>query len=139
MLNRSLETVDLYAQLPQTNTNKYVIQLIIIHLVIITNMYLNDAGDPHLSKISSMPLCKTCPGCGGMVHNRKVSCSCGHVLLQNVVSLVYIRKVKCYCGHVFVAKHNKHLLTPNIKHTLRRSRAIETDETLQIVDQLTKS
>ena len=33
----------------------------------------------HLSKSSSMPLCKACPGCGGMVHIRKVSCSCGHV------------------------------------------------------------
>ena len=44
----------------------------------------------HLSKSSSMHLCKACPqaGCGGMVHIRKVSCS---------------------CGHVFVAKHNKHL------------------------------
>ena len=34
-----------------------------------------------LSKISSMPLCKTCPGCGGMVNIRKVSCSCGHVFI----------------------------------------------------------
>ena len=32
----------------------------------------------HLSKISSMPLCKACPGCGGMV---TVSCSCGHVFI----------------------------------------------------------
>ena len=32
---------------------------------------------------------ETSPGCGGMVHIRKVSCS---------------------CGHVFVAKHNKHTL-----------------------------
>ena len=52
----------------------------------------------HLPKSSSKPLCKACPGCGGMVHIRKVSCS---------------------CGHVFVAKHNKHLLTPSRKHTLR--------------------
>ena len=43
-----------------------------------------------------MPLCKACPGCGGMVHIRKVSCS---------------------CGHVFVAQH-KHLLTQCRKHTL---------------------
>ena len=50
-----------------------------------------------------MPLCKACPGCGGMVHIRKVSCS---------------------CGHVFVAKH----LTPSRKHTLHSSRAIETVE-----------
>ena len=44
----------------------------------------------HLSKSSSKPLCKVCPGCGGMVHIKKVSRS---------------------CGHVFVAKHtcNKHL------------------------------
>ena len=34
-----------------------------------------------LSKISSMPLCKACPGCGGMVNIRKVSCSCGHVFI----------------------------------------------------------
>ena len=34
----------------------------------------------HLSKISSMPLCKACPGCGGMVNVRKVSCSCGMCL-----------------------------------------------------------
>ena len=40
-----------------------------------------------LSKSSGMPLCKACPDCGGIVHIRKVSCS---------------------CGHVFVAKHNKH-------------------------------
>ena len=45
----------------------------------------------HLSESSGMPLCKTCPGCGGMVHIRKVSCS---------------------CGHVFVAKH-KQLLNPS--------------------------
>ena len=44
----------------------------------------------HLPKSSSKPLCKACPGCGGMVHIRKVSCS---------------------CGHVFVTKHNRHLLT----------------------------
>ena len=50
----------------------------------------------HLSKSSSMPLCKACPGCGGMVHIRNVSCS---------------------CGHVFVAKY-KQLLTPSGKHTL---------------------
>ena len=61
----------------------------------------------HLSKSSSMPLCKACPGCGGMVHIRKVSCS---------------------CGHVFVAKQNKRLLTSSRKHTLRSFRAIETDE-----------
>ena len=36
-----------------------------------------------------MSLCKACPGCGGMVHIRKVSCS---------------------RGHVFVVKH-EHLLT----------------------------
>ena len=53
-----------------------------------------------------MPLCKACPGCGGMVHIRKVSCS---------------------CGHVFVAKH-KQLLTPSRKHTLHSSGAIETVE-----------
>ena len=69
----------------------------------------------HLPTSSSKPLCKTCPGCGGMVHIRKVSCS---------------------CGHVFVAKHNKHLLTPSRKHTLRSFRAIETVE--KAADQLTK-
>ena len=53
-----------------------------------------------------MPLCKASPGCGGMVHIRKVSCS---------------------CGHVFVAKH-KQLLTPSRKHTLHSSGAIETVE-----------
>ena len=53
-----------------------------------------------------MPLCKACPGCGGIVHIRKVSCS---------------------CGHVFATKHNKPLLTSSIKHTLRSFRAIETE------------
>ena len=48
-----------------------------------------------------------CPGCGVMAHIRKVSCS---------------------CGHVFVAKHNKHFLTPSKKHTLRSFRAIKTVE-----------
>ena len=57
----------------------------------------------HLSKSSSMPLCKACPGCGGMGHIRNGSCS---------------------CGHVFVAKHK----TPSRKHTLHSSRAIETVE-----------
>ena len=38
----------------------------------------------HLSKSSSMPLYKACPGCGGMVHIRKVSCSCGHVFVANI-------------------------------------------------------
>ena len=37
----------------------------------------------HLPKSSSKPLCKACPGCGGMVHIRKVSCSCGHVFVAN--------------------------------------------------------
>ena len=31
-----------------------------------------------------MPLYKACPGCGGMVHIRKVSCSCGHVFVANI-------------------------------------------------------
>ena len=56
----------------------------------------------HRSKSSSMPLCKACPGCGGMIHIRKVSCS---------------------CGHVFLAKQNKRLLTSSRKHTLRSFRA----------------
>ena len=30
---------------------------------------------------SSKPLCNACPGCGSMVHIRKVSCSCGHVFV----------------------------------------------------------
>ena len=60
----------------------------------------------HLSKSSTMSLCKACLDCGDMVH---------------------IRKVNCSCGHAFVAKHNKHLLTPTRKHTLRSFRAIETD------------
>ena len=51
--------------------------------------------------------------------------------------LVHIRKVSCSCGHMFVAKHNKHLLTPSRKHTLRSFRAIETVE--KAVDQLTES
>ena len=34
----------------------------------------------HLSKSSSIALCKARPGCGGMVHIRKVGCSCGHVV-----------------------------------------------------------
>ena len=41
----------------------------------------------HLFK-QALKLCNACPGCGGMVH---------------------IRKVSCYCGHMFVTKHNKHL------------------------------
>ena len=65
-----------------------------------------------------MPLCKACPDCGGMVR---------------------IRKVNCSCGNVVVAKHNKHVLTPSRKHTLHSFRAIETDEKLQVVDQLINS
>ena len=64
----------------------------------------------HLSKISSMPLCKVCPGCGGMVNVRKVSCS---------------------CGHVFITKHSKPRLTAKSgsrKHTMSSFRALETDE-----------
>ena len=38
----------------------------------------------HLPKSSSKPLCKACPGCGGMVHIRMVSCSCGHVFVQSI-------------------------------------------------------
>ena len=70
-----------------------------------------------LSCLSHCLVCssKACPGCDGMVHIRKVSCS---------------------CGHVFVAKHNKHLLTPSIKHTLHSFRAIETVE--KAADQLTE-
>ena len=64
----------------------------------------------HFSKISSMPLCKACPGFGGMVHIRKVSCS---------------------CGHVFISKCSKPRLTARScsrKHTMSSFRAIETDE-----------
>ena len=64
----------------------------------------------HFSKISSMLLCKACPGCGGMV---------------------YIRKVSCSCGHVFITKCSKPRLTARSgsrKHTLSSFRAIETDE-----------
>ena len=71
----------------------------------------------HLSTSSSKPLCKACPGCGGMVHIRKV--------------------LSCSCGQVLVAKHNQHLFTPSRKHTLHSFRAIETVE--KAVDQLTKS
>ena len=60
-----------------------------------------------------MPLCKACPSCGGMVHIRKVSCS---------------------CGHVFVAKHHKHLLTPSRKHTLCSFKVIEKAEDHRSVD-----
>ena len=64
----------------------------------------------HLSKISSMPLCKACPGCGGMVNVRKVSCS---------------------CGHVYFTKRSKPRLTAKSgsrKHTMSSFRALETDE-----------
>ena len=60
-----------------------------------------------LLKSSSKPLCNACPGRGGTVHLRKVGCS---------------------CGHVFVAKHNKHLLTPSRKYTLRSFGAIKIVE-----------
>ena len=63
-----------------------------------------------LSKISSMPLCKACPGCGGMVNVRKVSCS---------------------CGHVFITKRSKPRLiakSGSRKHTMSSFRALETDE-----------
>ena len=69
----------------------------------------------HLPKSSSKPLCKACcPGRGGMVH----------LSLKG-------------SGHVFVANHNKHLLTPSRKHTLRSFGAIVIVE--KAVDQLTKS
>ena len=61
----------------------------------------------HLSKISSMPLCKACPGSGGMV------------------------KVSCSCGHVFITKRSKPCLTAKSgsrKHTMSSFRALETDE-----------
>ena len=48
-----------------------------------------------------------CPSCGGVVHIRKIGCS---------------------CGHVFVAKHHKPLLTSSRKHTLHSFRAVETDK-----------
>ena len=70
----------------------------------------------HLSKISSMPLCKACPGCGGMVNVGKVSCS---------------------CGHVFITKRSKPRLTAKSgsrKHTMSSFRALETDE--QAVDRM---
>ena len=64
----------------------------------------------YLSKISSMPLCKACPGCGGMVNISKVSCS---------------------CGHVFVTKRSKPRLTARSstrKQAMSSFRAIERDE-----------
>ena len=64
----------------------------------------------HLSKISSMHLCKACPGCGGMVNVRKVSCS---------------------CGYVFITKRSKPRLTAKSgsrKHTMSSFGALETDE-----------
>ena len=46
----------------------------------------------------------------------------------------------CSCGNVFVAKHNKHLLTPSRKHrlVLHIFRDIQTVEKAVTVDQLTK-
>ena len=64
----------------------------------------------HFSKISSMPLHKACPGCGGMVNIRKVSCS---------------------SGHVFVTKRSKPRLTARSstrKQAMSSFRAIERDE-----------
>ena len=64
----------------------------------------------HLSKISSMPLCKACPGCGGIVNVRKVSCS---------------------CGRVFITKRSKPRLTAKSgsrKRTMSSFRALETNE-----------
>ena len=34
---------------------------------------------------SSKPLCNACPGCGSMVHIKKVSCSCGHVFVASIL------------------------------------------------------
>ena len=65
----------------------------------------------HLSKSLCKPLCKACPGCGGMVHIRKEVVLVAMCLLQSITSTFR-------------------------KHTLRRSfRAIETVE--KAVDQLT--
>ena len=38
---------------------------------------------------SSKPLCNACPGCGGMVHIRKVSCSCGHVFVAKRLKSIH--------------------------------------------------
>ena len=57
-----------------------------------------------------MPLCKACPGCGGMVNIRKVSCS---------------------GGHVFITKRSKPRLTARSstrKQAMSSLRAIERDE-----------
>ena len=78
------------ASLPETSAHvinhRVATQFVIEHVLFFQSYILS-----HLPKSSSKPLCKACPGCGGMVRIKRVSCS---------------------CGHVFVAKHNKHLLTP---------------------------
>ena len=58
------------------------------------------------------------------------------LVLGMVVWFVLERQVVLVAMHVFVAKHNKHLLTPSRKYTLRSFRATETVE--KAADQLTK-
>ena len=73
----------------------------------------------HLSKFSSMPLCKACRGCGSMVNIRKVSS----------------------CGHVFVTKRSKPRLTARSstrKQAMSSFRAIKEMKKLQTVGQLTE-
>ena len=77
------------AGLPETSAHvidHMLLQFVIEHVL----FFQSSSVFPLVSCLicSSKPLCNACPGCGGMVHIRKVSCS---------------------CGHVFVAKHKKHL------------------------------
>ena len=77
------------ASLPETSAhviNHMLLQFVIEHVLFFQSTLVLCVPVGELSQASL--LCNVCPGCGGMVHIRKVSCS---------------------CGRVFVAKHNKHL------------------------------
>ena len=71
-------------------TSAHVINHMLLQFVIEHALFSGFVRFPvgELSRLFKQALCNACPGCGGMIHIRKVSCS---------------------CGHVFVAKHNKHL------------------------------
>ena len=78
------------ASLPEISAhviNHMLLQFVIEHVLFFQSTLVFVRFPVGESSQASL-LCNVCPGCGGMVHIRKVSCS---------------------CGRVFVAKHNKHL------------------------------
>ena len=77
------------ANLPETSAhviNHLLLQFVIEHVLFYQSIsFLCVFLFVSCLVCSSKPLCNACPGCGSMVHIRKVSCSCGQVFVASIL------------------------------------------------------